>query len=120
MIRCEECLRANPPTRINCMYCNVPLPVTESSARLRTPVLRRPEKHEVGYNTIVLPSSEARSREAIEAAASFLTLKQEDLERILREGLTLPVARTASREEAALIADRLQAAGFRVFTLTDE
>ena len=120
MIRCEECLRANPPTRINCLYCSVPLPVTESSARLRTPVLRRPEKHEVGYNTIVLPSSEALSREAIEAAASFLRLKQGDLERILAEGVALPLARTASRDEAKLIADRLQAAAFRVITLTDE
>ena len=120
MIRCEECLRANPPTRINCVYCNVPLPMTESSARLRTPVLRRPEKHELGYNTIVLPRSEVVSREAIADAASLLKLKQEDLERVLVQGVALPVARTASREEAELIADRLQASGFRVITLTDE
>ncbi|HJT65668.1 MAG TPA: hypothetical protein VJ749_04400 [Pyrinomonadaceae bacterium] len=120
MIRCEECLRANPPTRINCLYCSVPLPVTESSARLRTPVLRRPEKHELGYNTIVLPRSHVISREAIEDAASLLRLKQEDLERVLTEGVTLPLARTASREEAELIAERLQAAGFRVVTLKDE
>jgi len=120
MIRCEECLRANPPTRINCLYCSVPLPVTESSARLRTPVLRRPEKHELGYNTIVLPSSHVFSREAIEDAASLLRLKREDLERVLAEGVALPVARTTSREEAELIAERLQAAGFRVVTLKDE
>ncbi|HEY3582627.1 MAG TPA: hypothetical protein VGK82_18870 [Pyrinomonadaceae bacterium] len=120
MIRCEECLRANPPTRINCMYCSVPLPVTESSAHLRTPVLRRPEKHELGYNTIVLPSSEVVGREAIENAASLLRLKPEELERILAEGVALPVARTASREEAELIADRLQTSGFRVVTLRDE
>ena len=120
MIRCEECLRANPPTRINCLYCSVPLPVTESSARLRTPVLRRPEKHELGYNTIVLPSSEVFSHKAIEEAASFLRLKQADLERILAEEVALPLARTASREEAELIADRLQVWGFRVITLTDE
>ena len=120
MIRCEECLRANPPTRINCMYCNVPLPVTESSARLRRPVLRPPEKHQLGYNTIVLPCSEAVSRDAIENAASFLRLKPADLERILGEAVPLPVARTGSCEEAELIADRLQTLGFRVITLNDE
>lgn len=120
MIRCEECLRANPPTRINCMYCNVPLPVTESSARLRKPILRPPEKHELGYNTIVLPGSEDVSREAIEDVAAFLKLKQEDLERILAEAVPLPLARTASREESALIADRLHALGFRVITLSDD
>src|SRR5690349_6327608 len=120
MIRCEECLRANPPTRINCMYCNVPLPVTESSARLRTPVLRRPEKHELGHNTIVLPSNEVPSLEAIEDIASLLRLRQEDLGRILAEGVALPVARTASREETELTANRLQTSGFRVITFTDE
>jgi hypothetical protein len=120
MIRCEECLRANPPTRINCLYCSVPLPVTESSARLRKPILRPPEKHESGYNTIVLPKGGPPRCEAIEDAASFLRLKQEDLERILAERVPLPVARTAIREEAELIGDRLEALGFRVITLSDE
>ena len=117
MIRCEECLRANPPTRINCLYCSVPLPVTESSARLRVPVLRRLEKHESGYNTIMLPGS---GRARLADVASLLRMQQEDLERIVAAGVALPVARTASREEAGLIAERLQAFGFRVFTLSDE
>lgn len=120
MIRCEECLRVNPPTRINCLYCSVPLPVTESSARLRKPSLRRTEKHELGYNTIVLPSSARATPETIGAAASFLKLKQEELERILGEAVPLPVARTASREEAQLVHDRLAELGLRVFTLRDE
>jgi hypothetical protein len=102
------------------MYCNVPLPVTESSARLRKPILRPLEKHESGYNTIVLPSSEVVSAEAITGAALFLRLKRGDLERILAERVPLPLARTASREEAELIADRLQVFGFRVTTLSDE
>ena len=120
MITCDECLRANPPTRINCLYCSVPLPLTESSARLRRPILRRPEKHQLGYNTIYLPAAEPLSAEAVREAASLLKFKQTDLERILAEGVALPLARTASREEAELIFDRLQALGFRVVTLIDE
>lgn len=120
MITCDECLRANPPTRINCLYCSVPLPLTESSARLRRPILRRPEKHQLGYNTIYLPGAEPLSPEAVTEAATLLKLKQPDLERILAEGVPLPLARTASREEAELIFDRLQALGFRVVTLIDE
>src|SRR5690242_18104252 len=116
IIRCEECLRANPPTRINCLYCSVPLPVTESSARLRKPILRRPDKHELAYNTIVLPAAAPLSHETLEHAAEVLRLKQEELERILSEGVPLPVAHTASREEAELVADRLQELGLRVFT----
>ena len=120
MIRCEECLRANPPTRINCLYCNVQLPLTESSARLRKPILRRPEKHQLGYNTIVLPSSAALAAEAIVEAARLLKLKEPELERILAEGVPLPLARTASREEAELLLERLGDLGLRVVTLVDE
>lgn len=120
MIRCEECLRSNPPTRINCLYCNVQLPLTESSARLRKPVLRRPEKHQLGYNTIVLPGSATLTPDQINDAASLLKLKEPDLERILAEGMPLPLARTASREEAELILERLQSLGLRVVTLVDE
>ena len=120
MIRCEECLRANPPTRINCLYCNVPLPLTESSAHLRQPILRPVEKHEVGYNTILLPNVEAVSATAVAEAASLVKLKEEDLRRILAERVPLPVARTASSEEAELIQERLQAIGFRGFTLPDQ
>ena len=120
MIRCEECLRANPPTRVNCLYCNVPLPVTESSARLRKPILRPVEKHESGYNVIALPLAEVLCAEAIREAAALLKLKEEELERIVAQRCPLPLARTASREEAELIVDRLSQSGFRVVTLRDE
>jgi hypothetical protein len=120
MIRCEECLRANPPTRMNCLYCNVQLPLTESSARLRKPVLRRPEKHQPGYNTIVVPGSNTLAPEVIAEAALLLKLKEPELERILAERVPLPLARTASCEEAELIFDRLQGLGLRVVTLVDE
>lgn len=119
MITCDECLRANPPTRINCLYCSVPLPITESTARLRRPILRPPEKHQLGYNTIYFPSDDL-SAEARREAATLLKLKEPDLERILAEGVPLPLARTASREEAELILGRLQDLGFRVVTLVDE
>ena len=120
MVRCDECLRANPPTRINCMYCSVPLPATEASARLRKPILRKPEKHQVGYNTIVFPSAHAFSAEAIGEAAGLLKLKDDELRRILNEAVPLPLARTASREEAELVFARLQSLGFDVVTLVDE
>jgi hypothetical protein len=102
------------------LYCIVPLPETESSARLRQPILRPTEKHELGYNTIVLPRDAAWPAEAMSNAAAFLKLKEEDLERILAEGSPLPVARTASQEEAEVVSYRLEQLGFRVFTLRDE
>jgi hypothetical protein len=120
MIRCEECLRVNPPTRINCLYCSVLLPITELSARVRKPILRPLEKHELGYNTIVLPQAETLCAQAIGEATELLKLKKQDLERILAEGRPLPIARTASSEEAQLILERLQGIGISVVTLRDE
>ena len=94
--------------------------MTESSARLRKPILRPTEKHELGYNTIVLPSSDAFPADVVTDAAEFLKLTAEELQRILAARTPLPVARTASREESEVIFDRLQALGLRVVTLRDE
>jgi hypothetical protein len=120
MIRCEECLRANPPTRVSCMYCVAPLPSTEASARLRKPVLRPPEKHQLGYNNILLPQDQAVSAEVIAEAATLLKLSEENLQEILSHALPLPVARTASREEAELVSERLRDLGVRCLMLSDQ
>lgn len=121
MIRCEECLRANPPTRVNCLYCAATLPLTESSARLRKPVLRPLEKHEQGYNIIILPDEQTVIKsKALEDAAKWLKLNQENLERILAEHQPLPIARTASEEEALLVEERLSDLGLKVVTLSDD
>jgi hypothetical protein len=96
------------------------LPTTETSARLRQPLLRKPEKHQLGYNTIMLPKGETYSAETISEAATLLKLKDEEVQRILNEGVPLPLARTASREEAELVSDRLEALGFAVVTLVDD
>src|SRR4051812_28827722 len=49
LVACDKCLRANAPTRMNCLYCGAPLPVTERSAALRRPSLRKLEEWEQGF-----------------------------------------------------------------------
>ena len=120
MIRCEECLRANPPTRVSCLYCVAPLPMTEAAARLRKPVLRPPEKHQLGYNNILLPSDQAATEEVISEAAKLLKLSPENMRELMSQSVPLPVARTASREEAELVSARLRDLGFECLTLGDE
>lgn len=120
MIRCEECLRANPPTRITCLYCVAPLPLTEASARLRKPVLRPPEKHQLGYNTILLPQDQVPSQGLIAQAAELLKLSADKLQEIFTQGVALPVARTASREESELVFNRLQDLGLSCLNLSDQ
>lgn len=119
MIRCEECLRANPPTRVSCLYCVAPLPVTESSARLRKPVLCQPEKHQLGYNNILLPV-EGVATEIVADAAALVKLSAENVQQLMSQNVPMPVARTVSREEAELVTLRLNDLGLRCVNLSDE
>ena len=120
MIRCEECLRANPPTRVSCLYCVAPLPLTESSLHLRRPDLRQPEKHQAGYNNILLPQEQVVSDRAIDEAAGLLKLSAVNLRDLVSQAAPLPVARTASREEAELVSLRLRDLGLSCAALSDE
>ena len=120
MIRCDECLRANPPTRVACLYCSATLPATEASARLRKPVLRPPEKHQTAYNNILLPSESNVSDAVVAEAADLLKLSPENVRRIIAERMPLPVACTASREEAELVVERLRDAGLQSIAMSDD
>jgi hypothetical protein len=92
--------------------------LTEASARLRKPVLRPPEKHQLGYNNILLPQDQV-SADVMADAATLLKLSEETLQEILSHALPLPVARTASREEAELVDERLRDLGLRSLMLSD-
>lgn len=120
MIRCEECLRANPPTRVSCLYCVAPLPMTEAAARLRKPVLRPPEKHQLGYNNILLPRDQVAPEDLISEAAKLLKLSVENMRELMSQSVPMPVARTASREEAELVSARLRDLGLDCLALSDE
>jgi len=120
MIRCEECLRANPPTRVTCLYCVAPLPLTETAVRLRKPDLRPPEKHQLGYNNILLPQDQAIAYEEIVEAATLLKISEENFRDLLSQRIPLPVARTATREEAELVFMRLRDLRIECLTLSDD
>jgi len=121
MVRCEECLRANPPTRVTCLYCSEPLPLTEVSAQLRKPNLRPPDKGQPGYNNIFLPQIQSDIDEKVlNQASDLLKLPPETLQRILSAQKSLPLARTASREEALLVLERLRDLGLETITLADD
>ena len=118
MIRCEKCLRANPPTRVSCLYCVTPLPLTEASVRLRKPVLRQPEKHQLGYNSILLPVAGEVAN--VDDAAALLKLSPENMQQLMSQSVPMPVARTSSREEAELVRLRLRDLGLSCVTVSDE
>ena len=120
MVRCEECLRANPPTRVSCLYCAAVLPVTAQTAGLQKPTLRRLEPWEPGYNIIPAQSLEHLSGQSLNDAADLLKLSPEELQRIVSSGKALPLARAGSADEAALIVRRLDQLDLRVLTVPDD
>ncbi len=107
MVRCEECLRANPPTRVNCLYCAAVLPLNENTINLQKPALRPLEKWERGYNNILLPPPANLSEAGLAEAADALRLATADLSRILSLGIPLPLARAATIDETSLVQFRL-------------
>ena len=120
LVACEECLRANAPTRMSCLYCGAALPMTERSAELRRPPLRRLEEWERGFNVVLRPTPSGPAPETMEEAASLLRLDAERLAEIVESRASLPVARAASEEEAGLIVKRLAAHGLAAEVFTDE
>jgi hypothetical protein len=119
MVRCDECLRANPPTRVSCLYCAAVLPHNETTVGLQKPALRPLEKWEHGYNNILLPPVANLTATNLAEAADFLRLRTEDLSRILAAGRPLPLARAATIEEAELVQRRLSLLGISSTIMPD-
>lgn len=124
MVACEACLRANPPTRMSCLYCGAVLPVGEAGNDLRRPTLRALEAWEQGFNVVLVPPAAAGADELsvdnLSEAARLLRLEAGQLREMVRAGAHLPLARVASREEASLVERKLAALGCQVETVADE
>jgi hypothetical protein len=103
MVRCEECLRANPPTRVNCLYCAAVLPINETTVHLQKPTLRPLESWEQGYNNILWPPPANLGEPGLTGAATLLRLTSTELARIVEFSMPLPLARAATLDEALLV-----------------
>jgi hypothetical protein len=121
MVACDVCLRANPPTRLLCLYCGAKLPETPHAAALRRPALKKLEEWEHGFNVVTLArAAGALTSEDAEEAASLLRLDAGGLKEIALAGRAMPVARAASADEAWLIVERLRALGLHTEVFPDE
>jgi hypothetical protein len=123
MVRCDECLRANPPTRVNCLYCAAVLPLSETTVNLQKPALRPLEKWEQGYNNILLPRPANDAGDLADTdlreAADLLRLRPADLALILSSRIPLPLARAATIDEASLVQRRLSSLGIDSCIVSD-
>jgi hypothetical protein len=120
MVACEACLRANPPTRMNCLYCGATLPPAATGDDLRRPTLRALETWEQGFNVVLPPQSSFElSVDSLTEAAALLRLEAGQLRGMAGARVPLPLARTAESAEAALVEAKLRALGCRVEIVAD-
>jgi hypothetical protein len=121
LVACEECLRANAPTRPTCLYCGAALPRTKQGAASWRPTLKKLEEWEQGFNVVTLPrAAGALTSDAAEEAASLLCLDAGGLKEIVLAGRAMPLARAASADEAWLIVERLRELGLGTEVFPDE
>jgi hypothetical protein len=121
LVACDECLRANAPTRMACLYCGAALPRTKESAAHWRPTLKKLEEWEQGYNVVTLArGAGALTSSAAEEAASLLRLDAGGLKEIIVQGRAMPIARTASADEAWLAVEKLRELGLVTEVFPDE
>ena len=120
MVRCDVCLRANPPVRANCLYCAAALPAGKRVSEQRAITLKPVDEAVSGYNCIFVPSSTfSTAADKLQALAQLLKLSPDELRRIIDSRLALPLARTETREEAELVTRSLMELGLGSTVVSD-
>jgi hypothetical protein len=107
MVPCNACLRANPPTRAQCMYCGASLHEAAASPEVETAA---PEQIGEGKYWVVIRAPEGESIEdsAVTQLAETFHLKAEELRAALDTGAPLPLTSTPSAEDATRIISDLE------------
>lgn len=119
LLSCEKCNRANPPTRMACLYCGADLPVTEIASS-HIPKLKPLEDWEIGYNIILLANeSKELTSSDLFSISSALNLEIEDLKKIIAVKQPLPIARASNTNEATLVEKGLSQLGLNVVVASD-
>ncbi len=120
MINCEQCRRANPPTRSKCLYCGAQMEFSERQSRFLKPNLRQMETWEKGFNLIFVGDSEILDSSKFEEAALLLKTEKDFLPQIVEAKKPLPVARVETEKEAEIVQNRLLELGVETKIIRDE
>ena len=118
MITCDACLRANPPTRANCLYCAASLPVNTQVVNPQPapkPVARTivPANFDAGFYVVLTPGrTKPITESSLAETAVVLGLKTKDAEIALGLDRPVPLARTATIEQARTLAAELETVSF--------
>jgi hypothetical protein len=110
MLTCVECLRANAPTRAQCMYCGASLSQTAASPEVEAATADETEERN---NYVVVQGREGQSidESGLDQLAARFRLKSEELRVALSTGAPVPLTSAASEDVAARIISEIQSPG---------
>jgi hypothetical protein len=131
MITCDACLRANPPTRGQCLYCGATLAVTlneqdsetTGEAKDSTAGSTAGSTPNVGdgYLVALAPNQTyIPSESSLAEIEALLHLKTTEVRSLFDSGRSVPVTRAATPEQAAGLTDKLQALGIEAYWFRDD
>jgi len=120
MITCEACLRANPPTRSNCLYCAAILPVTRNAGEAeptRDFVSGSSSEGNVnsGFYVVLAPNqTSALNQSSLAEIAELLHLGTTEVQSAADGCCPVPLLRANTLEQGRVIAEKLVAMGIGV------
>lgn len=120
MVACKKCKRANPPTRLKCLYCGAQMEFSEKQSQSLKPNLRRLETWEKGFNLIFTGDLKNFDASKLEEAAVLLKSEKDFLPQIVEAKKPLPVARIETEKEAEIVQNQLLRLGIETKIIRDE
>jgi hypothetical protein len=117
MVTCEACLRANPPTRAQCMYCGAAFqPEASSMPTAEVPVA----ENKPAYYVILRPGTKKSPADTIlEQLANRFRMKTEELRAAIVMGTPVPVTGSGSQDDSQRVVDELRNLGFDSRSISD-
>lgn len=139
MITCEACLRANPPTRGQCLYCGANLPVVPgeqdaqptgeaipstagSTAEFTAEFTAGSTPGVSDWYVVALAPNQTNipSESSWAEIEALLHLATMELRSLFDRRRSVPLSRAATPEQAAGLTDKLQALGIETYWFRDD
>jgi hypothetical protein len=114
LLTCDSCLRANAPTRTQCLYCGAEL---EPAGSALPPELPLPDRNRV-YVVARLRSGQSIANAVVDRLAETFQFKPAELQAGISTAAPLPLT-SASPEQATQLLSELQEYGLETFSIQE-
>jgi len=110
MVTCNDCLRANPPTRGQCMYCGAPMNLVAASSDVETTASESSDQPS-HFVVVQVNGAESLDEVALDQLSVKFHFKPEELRAALMNVAPIPLASASTAEDATRIVSDLQSLG---------